>query len=92
MQDYDKSIEIWNKVLVTEPKNSGALINIGVAYMSKQQYDSAIKYFQKAIDSNPNDQLAKNNLAWAMDEKIKANDLAQKNQNRDFAKKVVREQ
>ncbi len=92
LQDYDKSIEIWNKVLVTEPKNSGALINIGVAYMSKQQYDSAIKYFQKAIDSNPNDQLAKNNLAWAMDEKIKANDLAQKNQNRDFAKKVVREQ
>ena len=77
LQDYDKSIESWNKILVTEPKNSAALINIGVAYMSKQQYDSAIKYFQKAIDSNPNDQLAKNNLAWALGEQNKV--LAEKN-------------
>jgi|GEM_PF-1609318 len=76
-QDYDKSIETWNKILVTEPKNSAALINIGVAYMSKLQYDDAIKSFQKAIDANPNDQLAKNNLAWALDEKNKA--LAEQN-------------
>jgi len=76
LENYDKSIEIWNKILETDPKNSTALINIGVAYMSKQQFDSAIKHFQKAIEINPNDQLAKNNLAWALDEKIKAEDLA----------------
>jgi len=79
LQNYDKSIEAWNKILITEPKNSAALINIGVAYMSKHQYDAAIKHFQKAVDVNSNDQLAKNNLAWALSEKIKADDLAQKN-------------
>lgn len=79
LQEYDKSIEIWNKVLVTEPENSAALINIGVAYMSKSQYADAVKYFQKAVDANANDQLAKNNLAWALGEKIKEDELAQKN-------------
>lgn len=79
LQDYDKSIAIWNKILVTEPKNSAALINIGVAYMSKSQYDEAAKFFQKAVEANTNDQLAKNNLAWALDEKIKEADLAEKN-------------
>lgn len=72
LQDYDKSIEIWNKILLTEPKNSAALINIGVAYMSKSQFGDAIKSFQKAVDANANDQLAKNNLAWALDEQNKA--------------------
>lgn len=68
LQDYDKSIEIWNKILATDSKNSVALINIGVAYMSKNQYADAVKSFQKAVDANANDQLAKNNLAWAIDE------------------------
>ena len=71
LQEYDKSIESWNKILVTEPKNSAALINIGVAYMSKLQYDDAIKSFQKAVDADPNDQLAKNNLAWGLAEQNK---------------------
>jgi len=47
--------------------------------MSKLQYDDAIKYFQLAIDINSNNQLAKNNLAWALGEKIKADSVAQKN-------------
>lgn len=76
LENYDKSIEIWNNILVTEPKNAIALINIGVAYMSKRQYNDAIKYFKKAVDNNLNDQLAKNNLAWALDEKIKEENLA----------------
>lgn len=86
LEEYDKSIEIWNKILVTEPKNSAALINIGVAYMSKLQYDDAIKSFQKAVDANSNDQLAKNNLAWALGEKIKADDIAQKNKTAEVQK------
>ena len=77
LQDYDKSIAIWNNVLGKEPKNSAALINIGVAYMSKNEYVDAIMYFQKAVDANANDQLAKNNLAWALDEQNKV--LAEQN-------------
>lgn len=77
LQDYDNSIEIWNKILATEPKNAAALINLGVAHMSKSQYEEAVKCFQKAVDANANDQLAKNNLAWALDEQNKA--LAEQN-------------
>ncbi len=87
LQDYDKSIEIWNKIFVTDPKNSAALINIGVAYMSKSEYGNAIKSFQKAVDANANDQLAKNNLAWALAEKIKEADLAEKNKAASLQKK-----
>jgi superkiller protein 3 len=72
LENFDKGIELFNKVLAMDSKNSAALINIGTAFMSKFQYDDAIKSFQKAIDVNPNDQLSKNNLAWAMDEKKKA--------------------
>lgn len=78
LEDYDKGIEAFNKVLATDSKNAAALINIGTAFMSKFQYDDAIKNFQKAIEANPNDQLAKNNLAWAMDEKKKADALQKK--------------
>ncbi|MDP1744465.1 MAG: tetratricopeptide repeat protein [Bacteroidota bacterium] len=85
LQDYDKSIEIWDKVLAKDPKNSAALINIGVAYMSKSQYADAIKSFQKAVDANANDQLAKNNLAWALDEQNKV--LAEKSKAEALQKK-----
>lgn len=69
LQEYKKSIEIWNKLLAKEPNNVGALNNVGVAYMSLLKYDDAIKTFEKAIAADPNDQLSKNNLQWALDEK-----------------------
>lgn len=69
--DFDKSIEIWNKIFDIEPKNTIALNNIGTAFMMKNQYDDAIPLFKKAIEFDPTNQLAKNNLAWAMDEKSK---------------------
>ncbi len=69
--NYDKSIEIWNKIFDIDPKNTQALNNIGIAFMMKYQYDDAIVLFKKAIELDQNNQLAKNNLAWAMDEKSK---------------------
>lgn len=78
LEDYDKGIENFNKVLKIDPKNSAGLIDLGIAYMSKQQYEDAAKYFQKATEADPNDQLAKNNLAWALSEKKKVDDLQKK--------------
>lgn len=69
--DFDKSIEIWNKIFDLEPKNTVALNNIGTAFMMKNQYEDAILLFKKAIELEPDNQLAKNNLTWAMDEKSK---------------------
>jgi hypothetical protein len=40
--------------------------------MLKNSTDEAIAMFQKAISTNPENTLAKNNLAWAQDVKAKA--------------------
>jgi tetratricopeptide (TPR) repeat protein len=72
LEDYDKCIEIWNKIFDKDPKNAAGMNNIGTAFMMKYQYDDAIACFKKAIQFNPNDQLGKNNLKWAMDEKSKS--------------------
>lgn len=66
---YDKSIEIWNKIAEQDPKNVAALNNIGTAFMMKEQVNDAIMLFKKALEIAPDDQLAKNNLDWAMNEK-----------------------
>lgn len=69
--DYGKSIEIWNKIFELDAMNVTALNNIGTAFMMKEQVDDAIAMFKKAVELSPENQLAKNNLAWALDEKKK---------------------
>jgi len=69
--DYTRSIEIWNKVFTIDPKNTGALNSIGTAFMMKDQIDDAIALFKKASEMEPANQIAKNNLAWALGEKAK---------------------
>jgi tetratricopeptide (TPR) repeat protein len=69
--DYDKSIEVWNKIFEKDPKNVAALNNIGTAFMLKNQVDDAVAVFKKAVETNPDEQLSKNNLAWAMSESAK---------------------
>jgi tetratricopeptide (TPR) repeat protein len=66
--DYDKSIEVWNKIFELDPKNIVALNNIGTAFMFKNQTEDAVAVFKKAVEINPEEQLSKNNLAWAMSE------------------------
>ena len=70
--NYDKSIEIWNRIFDKEPKSTAALNNIGTAFMMKNQIDDAAALFKKALALEPDNALAKNNLAWAMGEKDKA--------------------
>ncbi|MCW3085133.1 MAG: Tetratricopeptide 1 repeat-containing protein [Bacteroidetes bacterium] len=67
--DYTKSIDIWNKIFELDVKNTGALNSIGTAFMMKNQVEDAIVLFKKAIELEPGNQLAKNNLAWALSTK-----------------------
>jgi tetratricopeptide (TPR) repeat protein len=48
-----------------------AYINICAAYNGLKQWDRAIEAGEKAVRLNPNNPLAKNNLAWAKSEKMK---------------------
>jgi superkiller protein 3 len=66
--EYDKSIEVWSKITEKDPKNAAALNNIGTAFMMKNQVEDAVAIFKKSVEGNPEDQLSKNNLAWAMEE------------------------
>lgn len=76
LQEYDKSIEVWNKMLAIDSKNGVALTNKGVAYMAKNDYNKAIGAFEQVVANNPNDQYAKNNLNWALGEKKKSEEAA----------------
>ncbi|MCW3070848.1 MAG: lipoprotein NlpI [Bacteroidetes bacterium] len=69
--EYDKSIEAWNKIFELDVKNTGALNSIGTAFMMKKQVDDAIALYKKALELEPGNQLAKNNFAWALEEKEK---------------------
>jgi len=69
--EYDKSIDAWNKIFELDVKNAAALNSIGTAFMMKKQVDDAIALYRKALELEPGNQLAKNNLAWALSEKEK---------------------
>ena len=50
------------KIGLPDPKYALAYTNRGLAYESKGEYDRAIADFSKALEINPSDQDAKNNL------------------------------
>jgi tetratricopeptide (TPR) repeat protein len=89
LQDYEKSIQIWNKALEKDAKNIAAMNNIGVAYMSMLEYDKAIEVFTKSTITDPNDQLSKNNLNWAVEEKKAKEELKKQEEEAKKATGVV---
>ncbi|RTL51088.1 MAG: tetratricopeptide repeat protein [Sphingobacteriales bacterium] len=68
--NYAKSIQIWQKGL-QKYKDSEAVFynNIGTSMVLNKEYDEAIKMFNKVLAIEPNNQLAKNNIIWAEQEK-----------------------
>ncbi len=57
--EWEKGVEIWKDVLNTEPENSAAFYNLGIAYenigdsenlkIAQKMYKKAVKYGDKAI-------------------------------------------
>jgi tetratricopeptide (TPR) repeat protein len=67
--EYNKSIAIWSDGLKKYPSASSIFYNnIGTAQVFNKEYDKAIENFNKALATDPNNQLAKNNIAWAQQE------------------------
>ena len=69
--EYEKSIEIWKKILEADKRNVQALGYIGTAFILKKQYEDAIDALKKVLEIDPANQLAQKNLAWIMQEKRK---------------------
>jgi tetratricopeptide (TPR) repeat protein len=57
---FDKIVEVYQKLLKYEPKETTAYINIGEAYMSfsPPQFDSALPYYLKALQLDPGNSFA----------------------------------
>jgi TolB-like protein/AraC-like DNA-binding protein/tetratricopeptide (TPR) repeat protein len=58
LSEYDSSMVYYQKVLMIDRDNSSALGGIGGIYMYQNAPDSALAYFDKAIESNPNGEQA----------------------------------
>lgn len=71
IKQYHESIMANEKALEINPKSATAFNNMGVSYNCLKLWDKGIECCQKALFLQPDFQLAKNNLNWAMEEKKK---------------------
>lgn len=65
IQNYDKSIEYYNKVLFKNPRNDRALLYLGGNYYSKGDTSKAIDFYKKALALKPGDKDIKEALSIA---------------------------
>ena len=62
---YAACIEAAGKALELRPGYADAWNNIAAAYNAQSMWDQGIQAGEKAVQLDPHNQLAKNNLAWA---------------------------
>ncbi len=48
-KDYDRSIELYQRVSMLDPKNSAALVNVGAVYNKKKDFTEAAKTLRLAL-------------------------------------------
>ena len=63
-QEYAAAISAYQGVLALAPHLVSALVNLGAAQQRTNDVDHAIASFHRAIELDPNQPIALNNLAW----------------------------
>ena len=53
-QQYDESIEWYEKLLLVDPDNALVYYYIAQVYVQIEKYKESIEYFNKSIDLDPN--------------------------------------
>ncbi len=61
--NWELAIEINQNIIETTPDDIAAINRLGIALSMNQKNSQAIKTFQKALELDPKNQIAKNNLA-----------------------------
>ncbi|HTA27603.1 MAG TPA: hypothetical protein VK809_07440 [Bacteroidia bacterium] len=69
--EYEKSIDVCQKILLINPNSALAWNNMCAAYNGLKQWDNAIKAGNKALQIKPDFTLAKNNVNFALAQKKK---------------------
>ena len=54
MEEFQKAIEEFDKILKLEPNHTGALVEIGITYSSMGEFQKAIEKFDQALSLEPN--------------------------------------
>ena len=66
VSEFDQAANCLERVLATDPENTGALINLSVAKQSLGDDRAAVQLLQRALQQEPASLAAKNNLAWLL--------------------------
>jgi tetratricopeptide (TPR) repeat protein len=67
----DEGIEVARRATALAPAHPIAWNNLAAGYAGKSDWDAAIAAAEQAVRLDPKFQLARNNLAWARQEKAK---------------------
>ena len=59
---FDDELTLWQDVLTHDPANAKAQYNVGTVYLERKQPQSAVKYFERAIELQPDFAQAHHNL------------------------------
>lgn len=63
---YDQALDVFERILETDPANYGALLNIGSIHHKKNDYQKAIKIFSTCIELAPDNPKAYFNRALVL--------------------------
>lgn len=66
-QAYGEAMAIYDRILAARPDDVRALMGAGIARASTGEIDKAVALFQRAVDLDPGNALAQQNLARALD-------------------------
>jgi tetratricopeptide (TPR) repeat protein len=69
--DYVGAEARFRNAIRANPNEALGYCNLGAALIAEQKFDEAIAVLERAIALNPSLALARNNLAWALQEKEK---------------------
>jgi len=63
-KNWDKAIEMYNKVVELDPYFGDALNSLGVVYLEIENFDKAVEYFEKYASVSPGDANPLDGMAW----------------------------
>ena len=64
--DYRSDLALWEDTLAKQPKNTRAMVNVGIAHLLEDRPADAVGILSRAVDAKPDYAEARQNLASAL--------------------------
>ncbi|MEJ2252209.1 MAG: tetratricopeptide repeat protein [Candidatus Lokiarchaeota archaeon] len=69
--NYDKAIQIFNRIINLNPKSHRAYYNLGMIYFELKQFKKSLKFYKKALKLKPDYKYAHYNIGLLFESKNK---------------------